>query len=357
MPPKKASKRKKPIKSLVFGPSGAGKTHLALYATPGKTLVFDMEGGTDLFEGRVDFDYWTDADGYKTQSYRELRACIDYLTTPEGRANYETFVIDPVTLIWTLLQQERQDYKEQKILEKRKGREKENETDLESFTTRDWNIVKKMHKSIIDEVSNLPQNVFLIAREKPVIEMRNGEPVATGDITYEGEKNTIYAVDFAFRIWVDLKTQKRYCQITKDRSGTYKTGDIIPDPTFELFNSIVNDMAGAPENTGIKTNTENTFAEADKPAPNDFDVAQARRTFFVAMAEVADQAGVDKKFAEERGKALVYKAMGVTSLSNLQPEQWASLLRSMDGLKKSTIAAISKALEPAEPSQEEVAVQ
>lgn len=355
MPPKKASKRKKPIKSLVFGPSGSGKTHLALFATPGKTLVFDMEGGTDLFEGRVEFDYWTDADGYKTQSYRELRACIDYLATPEGRKNYETFVIDPSTLIWTLLQQERQDYKEQKALEKRKGREKDNETDLESFTTRDWNIVKKMHKSIIDEVSNLPQNVFLVAREKPVVEMKNGEPVQTGDITYEGEKNSIYAVDFAFRIWVDMKTQKRYCQITKDRSGTYKTGDIIPDPTFELFNKIVNDMADAPENTGIKTNNENTFTEAEKPAPPpDFDTAKVRATFFVVMAEIADQIGVDKKFAEKYGKGLIYNTFNVDSMSKLTARQWADIAASMGGLRKSTIAAINKALEP---PQTEVAVQ
>lgn len=260
MPPRKANKRRKPLKILVYGPSGAGKTHLALHATPGKTLVFDMEGGTDLFEGRVDFDYWTDDDGYKTQSYRELRKCIDYLKTPEGRENYQTFVIDPVTLIWTLLQQERQDYKEE-----RTKRQKTNETDLETFTTRDWNIIKSMHKGIIDEVSALPQNVFLIAREKPVIEMRNGEPIQTGEITFEGEKNTIYAVDFAFRIWVDMKTKRRYCQIAKDRSGHYQTGDVVENPTFALFNNIVNGMADATEEAkAVKTNNGNTFLEAEK---------------------------------------------------------------------------------------------
>lgn len=261
MPPRKGSKRRKPLKILIYGPSGAGKTHLALHATPGKTLAFDFEGGTDLFEGRVDFDYWVDSEGYKTQSYRELRACIDYLKTKEGREGYQTFVIDPVTLIWTLLQQERQDYKEG-----RAKRKKTNETDLETFTTRDWNIVKKMHKAIIDEISALPHNVFLIAREKPVVIMKNGEPIQTGDITFEGEKNTIYAVDFAFRIWVDMKTGQRYCQIAKDRSGNYKTGDTIENPTFEMFNQIVNGMADATEEVkAVKTDTENTFTEAEKP--------------------------------------------------------------------------------------------
>lgn len=269
MPPQKATKRKKPLKILIYGASGVGKTHFALFATPGKTLVFDMEGGTDLFEARVNFDFWTDDNGLKTQSYRELKKCIDYLKTPEGRKNYETFIIDPVTLIWTLLQQERQDYKEDRVKV-----QKANETDLESFTTRDWNIVKKMHKGIIDELSALPHNVVLIAREKPVVEMVKGEPVPTGEITYEGEKNTIYAVDFAFRIWVDEKKKKRFAQIKKDRSGTYETGSVIESPSFSLFNDIVNSMADGENVSTVKTGEEGLFTESrptttqsSKPAP------------------------------------------------------------------------------------------
>lgn len=259
---RKASKRKKPLKILLYGASGVGKTHFALHATPGKTLVFDFEGGTDLFEGRVDFDYWTDDEGYKTQSYRELKKCIDFLKTKEGRG-YQTFIIDPITLIWTLLQQERQDYKEEKYLAKNRGNAKANETDLETFTTRDWNIVKKMHKAVIDEISALPQNVILIAREKDVVEMKNGEPVKTGEFTYEGEKNTIYAVDFVVRLVVDKRSQKRTAVIDKDRSGHYATGAVIPDPTFELFNSIVNDMEGGSESKPVNTQSEKLFLEQD----------------------------------------------------------------------------------------------
>lgn len=262
MPVKKATKTKKPLKILLYGASGVGKTHFGLFATPGKTLVFDFEGGTDLFEGRVDFDYWTNGKGYKTQSYRELRKCIDFLRTPEGRS-YQTFIIDPVTLIWTLLQQERQDYKEEKYLEKTRGTAKANETDLETFTTRDWNIVKKMHKGVIDEISALPQNVILIAREKDVVEMKNGEPIKTGEFTYEGEKNTIYAVDFAIRLVVNKRTQKRTAIIDKDRSGHYATGATIPDPSFELFNSIVNDMEGGSESKPVNTQSEKLFAEQE----------------------------------------------------------------------------------------------
>ena len=312
MPVKKASKTKKPLKILLFGASGVGKTHFALHATPGKTLVFDMEGGTDLFEGRVDFDYWTDDEGYKTQSYRELRKCIDFLKTKEGR-NYRTFIIDPVTLIWTLLQQERQDYKEDKA-----SRKKINETDLETFTTRDWNIIKKMHKGVIDEISALPHNVILIAREKPVVKMVNGEPVPTGEITFEGEKNTIYAVDFALHLYIDKKKQKRFIDVVKDRSGHYETGATIDNPTFELFDFIVNDMAGGSEVKAVKTKSEKLFNETPKPEP----INQK------AMAQI-HAIGKEKEMDHESISHLANTMFNVSSLKELTMLQAKELYKAI----------------------------
>jgi hypothetical protein len=306
MPVKKATKTKKPLKILIYGMSGVGKTHFALHATPGKTLAFDMEGGTDLFEGRVDFDYWVDEEGYKTQSYRELRKCIDFLKTKEGR-NYQTFVIDPVTLIWTLLQQERQDYKEGRVKVR-----KLNETDLETFTTRDWNIVKKMHKGVIDELSALPQNVILVAREKDVIEMKNGEPIKTGEFTYEGEKNTIYAVDFALRLTVDKKTRKRTAVIDKDRSGHYDTGAVIDSPSFALFSEIVNGMADGEHNKGLKTGSENLFEPEVKPDGNNLIDDKAMKALHALASE---------------------KGLSHDDLSHLAQTQF-----NVDSLKKLTIA-------------------
>jgi len=310
MPVKKASKTKKPLKILLFGASGVGKTHFALHATPGKTLVFDMEGGTDLFEGRVDFDYWTDNEGYKTQSYRELRKCIDFLKTKEGR-NYRTFIIDPVTLIWTLLQQERQAYKEDNA-----RRKKTNETDLETFTTRDWNIVKKMHKGVIDEISALPHNVILIAREKPVVKMVNGEPVPTGEITFEGEKNTIYAVDFALRLYMEGK--KRCIGIVKDRSGHYDSGTVIEEPTFELFDSVVNSMAGGTEAKAVKTKSEKLFEENKPPEPINQN----------AMAQI-HAIGKEKEMDHESISHLANTMFNVSSLKELTMLQAKELYKAI----------------------------
>ena len=330
MPVKKASKTKKPLKILLYGQSGVGKTHFGLFATPGQTLVFDMEGGTDLFEGRVDFDYWTDDQGFKTQSYRELRKCIDFLKTPEGR-DYKTFIIDPVTLIWTLLQQERQDYKEDRVKVK-----KLNETDLESFTTRDWNIVKKMHKGVIDELSALPHNVILVAREKDVVEMKNGEPIKTGEFTYEGEKNTIYAVDFALRLIVDKKSQKRTAQIDKDRSGHYQTGATIQDPSFALFNEIVNGMADGEEVKGLNTESDHLFEQQPQPpvTPINNRPTEPRPQSAPANDQVLDEndmklihtLGAKHGLSHEEISHLAQITFGVQSLTELKKSQKPELI-------------------------------
>ena len=228
------------------------------------------------------------------------------MKTKEGR-NYQTFVIDPVTLIWTLLQQERQDYKEGRVKVR-----KLNETDLETFTTRDWNIVKKMHKGVIDELSALPQNVILVAREKDVVEMKNGEPIKTGEFTYEGEKNTIYAVDFALRLTVDKKTRKRTAVIDKDRSGHYDTGAVIDSPSFALFSEIVNGMADGEHNKGLKTGSENLFEPEVKPDGNNLIDDKAMKALHALASE---------------------KGLSHDDLSHLAQTQF-----NVDSLKKLTIA-------------------
>jgi hypothetical protein len=252
--------RKKPLKILVFGDSSAGKTHFGLFSQQ-PVLVFDMESGTDMFEGRAKFSVWEDDTGCKTQSFAELRKCIDFLGTPEGK-KFKTFVIDPVTIVWDVLQQQRQDYKE---LNRKNAKQEDNETDLSDFNARDWAIVKKMYKTIMTELVSLPQNVIMCAREKEITIMRGNEPVRTGEFTYEGEKGTKYYADFTIRLQQDSKTGKRWAIIHKDRASIFNVGDRIDNPTFAIFDSIVNKMANAKESVkGLNAgDAENIFAKEE----------------------------------------------------------------------------------------------
>lgn len=265
---KKASAiRKKPLKILLFGDSGCGKTHFALQSTPGKILVFDAESGTDLFEGRkgFDFDYWVDDDGLKTASIKELNKAIDYLETPEGRNKYETFVIDPISDIWDNIQAQRLDYKEDVAIKKGRHIEDRNETEVDTFNQKDWADMKRIYKNMMLRLKNLPQNIILIAREKEISETKpDGSIIRTGEYTYEAEKNTKYAVDFTVRLVFDEKMKKRYAVIAKTRSDAYEKSDRIDNPTFALFDKIVNKMQGGVEVDKFSEKEENVFNEEDE---------------------------------------------------------------------------------------------
>jgi hypothetical protein len=309
MPPMKATKTKKPIKMLVYADSGVGKTHFALHATPGKTLVFDEEGGTDLYGGFVEFDFWVDDRGMKTRSHKELMKAIEYLASPEGQV-YETFVLDPISILWSYLQEERQEYKE--ATSKRKDI-KTNETDLESFTTRDWNIVKKMYNTVINSLLNLPQNVILIAREKEVVVMVGGEPKKTGEYTYDGEKNTKYAVDYTIRLVYDSAKKKRTAIIDKVRlpGSPLQKGDIVKDPTFESFRKLTDGLNGGIQATGMSTESEHLYDEQPKETPVDF------TAFWKACAVIG--------YSQEK----VYGIAGETDLSKWSRKKIDELYRDL----------------------------
>lgn len=265
---KKASAvRRKPLKILLFGDAGTGKTHFSLQATPGKTLVFDTENGTDLFEGRkgFEFDYWVDDEGLKTASIKELNKAIDYLETPEGRKQYATFVIDNISDIWDNIQAQRLEYKDNLAIKKGRAIEDRNETEIEAFNMKDWADMKKIYKNMMLRLKNLPQNIILIAREKEISETKpDGSVVKTGEYIFDTEKGTKYAVDFIIRLVFDEKTNKRYAVIVKSRSDVLKKNEIVENPTFALFDKVVNSMKDGVEADRLSTKEENIFDEEEE---------------------------------------------------------------------------------------------
>jgi hypothetical protein len=268
MPVKHADiKRKKALKILLFGGYGSGKTHFALKATPGATLIFDAESGADFFEGKkgFDFDYWTDDDGLKTASIKELNKAIDYLQSAEGNSKYKTFIIDPISDIWDSIQEQRAEYKDDKARDKGKNIDERNEAELESFNVKDWGDMKRIYKGLMLRLKNLPQNVILVAREKEISETKpDGSLVRTGEYTYDAEKSTGYATDFAVRIVFDEKKNKRWAHISKTRSDGLEMGEKVDNPTFALFEKVVNSMDGGKDVSKLSTQHENIFTEPDE---------------------------------------------------------------------------------------------
>ncbi|MGG0757298.1 AAA family ATPase [Brevibacillus laterosporus] len=226
---KSAEKVKKRLKIAVYGPSGVGKTWFALHFP--KVAVIDMEGGTDHYGGKLDFHV------VRTKSVKEVIKYVEAFALEKHE--FETLVIDPITLVWSQLQAGRQDVKERKASQRNnnKGKDWNEVTDIETFTQADWNAVKKIYNKLMTTLINLDMHVILIGRQNDLTETRpNGDIIKLG-VKIDSEKNTVYAMDTVFRL--DIVNDKRIAFIEKDRTMTYQIGNKVQDISFDSFAEVV----------------------------------------------------------------------------------------------------------------------
>ncbi len=147
----KARTQKKRLKLFVWGDSGVGKTTLALqFPAP---VVIDMEGGTDLYGDRYDFDV------LRAATADQVMEAVDWLLA--NRHDYRTVVIDPVSVYWDALQRKWSD-----IFLRRNKTSKGYKFEFYDLQARDWMTVKAEFKEFIRKLIALDMNVIVTARQK-----------------------------------------------------------------------------------------------------------------------------------------------------------------------------------------------
>ena len=228
------------VKCLIYGPSGVGKTYLSLTA-PGKVAVIDTEGGTAFYANRAGLSAF---DVLPTKTFNDVTRAVAYLRDHPGE--YETLVIDPVTVLYETLQDAAQF--------KRASKRNDPDADLEML---DWQRIKRAYKTLMTDLVNLPMHVIVTARERDETEQRGREFVKIG-VRPDAEKGTAYYFDVIVRL--TAKDGKRAAVIEKDRTGLLPAG--VAGPTFaKLFSAAIAAGEGA---TGERTVADDAeAAEAD----------------------------------------------------------------------------------------------
>ncbi len=227
------------VKALIFGASGVGKTYLALSA-PEKIAMIDTEAGSSFYADRGLSSY----DVMHTKTFKDVRDAVR--TLAETKHDYQTLVIDPITTIWETLQVAA-------ALARQKKRNSVDEVDLELL---DWSKIKRLYKSLLTDIVNLPMNVIVTAREKDELEKRGSDLVKVG-YKPDAEKGTVYAFDSVIRLVAT--PEGRNAVILKDRTGA--TAKVIENPTFAtLFPFVGTETAGIER----KTIDEQAAAETDE---------------------------------------------------------------------------------------------
>ena len=192
-----AGQVKKKAKVLVYGEPGSGKTAFAL-SWP-QAVVLDLEGGTDLYAPGLKL-HWGAIPPYtviRTKNPDELVRAINWLRDDAGKT-YQTVVIDPVTVLWMILQDVGQNAAETRA--QKYGRA----VDDVLLTPRDWGRIKGIYRRAMVDLVNLPVNVVMTAHQADIMESRkdqrgNETQVKVGEKP-DAEKKTGYWPDIVVKM-------------------------------------------------------------------------------------------------------------------------------------------------------------
>jgi hypothetical protein len=109
--------------------------------------------------------------GFNSQSSipRALQGveCCGILET--GHHDFKTIVIDPITVIWSALQDGRLEFKTKNLDKAVSGEEKT------FFSYQDWGQIKRFYSMLMTKLVNLPMHVVMIGRQKDEYEIKGNE--------------------------------------------------------------------------------------------------------------------------------------------------------------------------------------
>lgn len=220
---RKPNSRKKGMKILVYGPTGVGKTLFAL-SFP-KSVAVDSEDGFSWYEGT---DYAKNLLGIMdSQSYDDLENLLEDLddTDPD---KYDTLIIDSETKIYENIQEALQSVEEARAA--RKGRDVLDA----NISVRSWGKIKQVASRLQNakiRLASQGNNIVSVAQSADVMEdAGNGQRVKVGERPNMA-KNAIYDYDVVLRLFT--KDEKYYGEVEKDRTNTFKKGDVIENPSYQ----------------------------------------------------------------------------------------------------------------------------
>jgi len=231
---RKPQQARKGIKILAWGDSGVGKSTFAL--TFPKIVSIDSDDGQSFYEDNPNIVFIAN-----TASVKDFEESLIQIEE-EMLGQIDTLVVDSETVFADNMQLMFMD-----VVEKRARRKGQNIDDA-NLSPREWGKIKILNKKLFALKTKLASqgvNIVSIAESKPIKEKKGENFVIVG---YEPDMAN--KSDFKYDVIIKLYTEKQadgsekyYGLIQKDRTQTYKKGDIIENPSFKCWESVANKMA------------------------------------------------------------------------------------------------------------------
>lgn len=209
-----ATAKERKIKLFLWGSWGVGKTTVGLQFP--KPAVLDMDGGAELYGNKYNFDI------LKSTSLREIKLAVQFLIDNPGQ--YETLVLDPITIYWELVQK----YWSAVFLNRIKG-VRANKHEFFDLGPREWATIKADFKGLFDRLISLDMHVVVTARE--TVKYKPGQFMVADGVKYDGEKSIPYIFDTVLHLYRDKEKYMALC--SKDRTES------LPCEPFECSYKIL----------------------------------------------------------------------------------------------------------------------
>lgn len=222
-----------PLKMLIFGEPGAGKTYLAGTITEPTLLISAESGLLTLKDKAIDvIDISQDDKGEivpKEKRVDRLKEVYSYLVSPEARAKYKWVFIDSLTEIsQNLMEQLNQEFPERK----------------DSLVMYGEN--NKRMRSIVKGFRDLPYYNIVFTALSAIDKDENGVRFTTIDLVGSFSNKLPAFFDEVFYLYCDkdgkriLVTEKSEKLVVKDRSGMLEK---FEEPNLSLIAKKINSKA------------------------------------------------------------------------------------------------------------------
>ena len=317
---RKPNGRKKGLKVLVYGDTGTGKTLFGL-SFP-KLAAVDSEDGYGWYED--------DAEGkniiaiYDTQNFYDLEEILDEL---EDRKDIQTLVIDSETKIYENLQQALLETDEKRA---RKNGKDELDTNV---SVRSWGKIKQISTKLQNAKIRLASrgiHLVSVAQQADVTEEVSANKRIKVGVKPDMKKKANYDYDVVIRLYQDTDTNKYMGIIEKDRTKVTKKGQVIENPSFEIWEKRINSKSNQGESVKkdfVSDSNKSRAAYEKKIAIEEEKAKPADEQIKDFVMNIEDKS-LKKEFA-----SLLQTKLGVKALSKMTQNQLEAGLKLIETFK------------------------
>ena len=310
------AKRSAGMKVLVYGFEGTGKTLFAL-SFPDIILIDTEAGSTFYLSGEEGKNV---RGVLRTQGYKKYEDALNEVARDWDKLGMQTLVTDSVTKL-------RQNLSDTIINVDIKRNKRNGMADAElnsNLSMRSWGKIgeiSKRHQNIKIDLSN-NVNIVDVAQAR---EIRDDNQTVI-QIRPDMDKSAPY--DYDIQLFLFTKKDgdgevKFYARVDKDRTKKYAVGDVVENPSFELWSNTLGDSDNRVK-TDYSGDHEKDAEAYTEEAEKDSQTIQERLAEFSGDLSATDK----KKFTD------LLSENKITNLNKMTKAQQKKLLELMDSFNK-----------------------